>query len=378
MIRFGPGKDIDLSIAGKDLNRRYRPELLAQNERSRGLWRRLHKQEEPGVLLADEVGKGKTYIALALAFAQLATRSTGRVLVLTHSWKMARVWSDRWKELAPCVSNRWRHKWDDNKWSTHLYSSFDQFIDDARRKKLPQISFASYELLKKYGSDTRDAGYLLHALGRAEQLIGLRLRSEEKRELIKDFVECDLRSVQGKALSITNAKTILSFLDHKTRWWRDDAYHALEDVLDKVQARSHFKHVPSFDLLIVDEAHKLEGTMRHRVVARLLHKRFKKCVLVTATPFALNVNQFRRRLLDFCHAYGAPASFEDSIGKLPLDDFSKAVDRGATFQERTILSGNFASIWCAPLGIISERGIELIGAGKLHSRLSYRRCSWKE
>ena len=78
MIRFGPRKDIDLAIAGKHLGARYRPELLAQNDRARGLWRRLYEDDEPGVLLADEVGKGKTYIALAVAFARFADPGRGR------------------------------------------------------------------------------------------------------------------------------------------------------------------------------------------------------------------------------------------------------------------------------------------------------------
>ena len=122
-----------------------------------------------------------------------------------------------------------------------------------------------------------------------------------------------------------------SWLDREGRCWKEDAYYSIDDELDQVQARSWLSHGGRFDLLIVDEAHKLEGSARHRVVARLLRKRFEKCLLVTATPFALSVNQFRKRLVDFAHAWGDQKAFEESIRALPLDDFRKAVAGRVTF-----------------------------------------------
>lgn len=331
MIRFGPRMDIDLALAGAHLGARYHPELLAQNDRARGLWRRLYEQDEPGVLLADEVGKGKTYVALAVAFACLAKHPNGHVLVLTHSGHMARVWKERWDELSKCVGTQWKERWGEGGWAARRYWSIDHLDQDARDKSLPQIAFASYEALKKYGSDARDAGYLLGALEKSERFTGLRLRPDERRALIKDMVECDLRSVRRETIPIKQARRILAWLDRDTRWWKDNAYYAIEDELDRLQARARLDHGARFDLLIIDEAHKLEGTARHHVVARLLRKRFDKCILVTATPFALAVHQFRKRLLDFAHARGDQGPFEDSIRALPLDDFRKAVAERVAF-----------------------------------------------
>jgi superfamily II DNA or RNA helicase len=329
MINFGPGEDIDLAIAGKNLGRRYLPELLKQNDRARGLWRRLYEDDEPGVLLADEVGKGKTYVALALAFAVLATQRKGHVLILTHSAHMAGVWKDRWKDLAECVSNDWKKQWDEDGWTARQYRSIDDLKSAASNENLPQIAFASYETLKKYGSKERDAGYLFASLRRA-RLVGLRLSVQEKNALTKELVECDLRSIRHKTIpkiSDSDARIILQQLDRDNRCWKDGAYCAIEDVLNRIQARLALDRRICFDLLIVDEAHKLEGTARHNVISRLLDKHFKKCLLVTATPFALSVKQFQRRLLDFVHVKGAPKDFEDTINKLKLslDDFCNAV-----------------------------------------------------
>jgi superfamily II DNA or RNA helicase len=325
MIRFGPGLDIDLARGGKSLGPRYEQELLNQNDRARGLCHRLYGQGEPGVLLADEVGKGKTYVALAVAFACLANRPKAHVLVLTHSGHMARVWMDRWEKFSECVTERWKDRWKGGGWEARRYKSIEDLEGDSSERRLPEIAFASYEALKKYGSEAVDAGYLLGALQKSERFTGLRLRPDERRALVKDLVECDLRSVHPREVPLESAGRILGCLDRERRCWMDGADHTIEDELDRLQARSRLGGGPRFDLLVVDEAHKLEGVTRHRVVARLLHKRFNKCILVTATPFALAVNQFRRRLLDFGHAWGDQRPFEDAIRDLSLDKFHAAV-----------------------------------------------------
>jgi len=339
MIRFGQGKDIDLSLAGSHLGAQYRNELLSQNKRAEGLWKRLYQDDEPGVLLADEVGKGKTYIALAVTFAYFTGKPKGRVLVLTHSGYMARVWKDRWSELKKCVNNIWKPMWDEDGWSARRYRSLDELDAESVINKLPNISFASYETLKKYSSDWHDAAYLLYALQKAEQFTGLRLHPHERRSLVKDMVECDLRSICPEKIPNKHIKRILSYLDRDKRWWKEGAYNPIFDELNHIQARLRLNQGTRFDLLIVDEAHKLEASARHNVVTRLLHKRFNKCIMVTATPFALTVHQFLRRLLDFNHARGAPKQFQDEILKLPINEFCKAVAERVDFPKKEYLEG---------------------------------------
>ncbi len=200
MIQFGPGKDINLVITGKHLDPSYLPELRTQNDRAYGLWRRLYEQDQPGVLLADEVGKGKTYVALAVAFARLATNHRGHILVLTHSGHMARVWADRWQELANCVAKRWTAQWKESGWTARYYGSIDHLSSDASDGKLPHIAFASYETLKKYGADELDADLLYAALRRAYKFRGMRLKEWERKELVGQILEdYDFRSENSTA-----------------------------------------------------------------------------------------------------------------------------------------------------------------------------------
>lgn len=336
MIRLGAGGELDLTLSGKGLGRRFQKELLAQNARAEGLIRRLYDEAEPGVLLADEVGKGKTYVALAVAFAALAKSRGGRVLVLTHSTHMAKQWRRRWRGLVECVGDPWKSKWEEDGWSTDLYWSIGSLARDARLGRLPSISFASYETLKKYGTDNH-AALLAGALQHAWKLKGLRLRQEERRELIKGLLKCDLRGVKPLNVDKSHAKRILRELDPATRQWSERAEAVVEDELDRMQAKLRLDRGARFELLIVDEAHKLEGSARHRVVTRLLKKRFEKCVLVTATPFALSVHQFQRRLLDFAYARCAPKSYAHEVQALPLEPFRKAVAKREEFPGRADL-----------------------------------------
>ena len=50
----------------------------------------------PGVILADEVGMGKTYVVFAVMAALMRDRPRAKTLVLTHSRQMARIWQKRW------------------------------------------------------------------------------------------------------------------------------------------------------------------------------------------------------------------------------------------------------------------------------------------
>src|SRR6266446_3818611 len=109
MVKFGSYKDCDLARSAANIPNHQKEELSDQNKRATALLKRLYEQNVPGVILADAVGKGKTYVALGVAFAVLAEKRRGRVLVLTHSRHMAKTWQRRWsEEMKEKVSQQWR------------------------------------------------------------------------------------------------------------------------------------------------------------------------------------------------------------------------------------------------------------------------------
>lgn len=79
------------------------------NDEFREVWRRqrrtaadiLHRlQDQEGVILADQVGMGKTYVALAVAASEMrATTEPGQVLVLAPP-AVAQKWVDEWTDFS--------------------------------------------------------------------------------------------------------------------------------------------------------------------------------------------------------------------------------------------------------------------------------------
>ena len=344
MIRFGTGGDLDLALSGRHLAAQFRGELRKQNARAEGLVRRLYEQDLPGVLLADEVGKGKTYVALGVAFRLLVANSEARVLVITHSRHMAEAWQRKWMELERCASEKWRDRWHRKNWQGQVYSDLDALETDAVAGWPARIGFASYERLKKFrANEGIQAGRLLGALRHVYSVLGLRLRRAERNKLAQEIVPSDLRRARPCTVTKSDAEVILREIDVESRFWRPGSRNRVTDLLDAIQARTRMHNV-SFDLLIIDEAHKLEGEARHSVVSMLLTKKFDKCMLVTATPFALSVDQFRRRLQDFQHACNADTDFQRRIAELPLEAFRDAVKSVTDFDRKADLEGKLRAL----------------------------------
>lgn len=338
MILFGHRRDIDLTRACPDnWPPRHRRELSHQNRRASGLFKRLRRRDTPGVILGDEVGKGKTYIALAVAAAFLNARRKARVLVLTHSRRMARTWLSRWEnEVRKCVRNRKLLRNGEWRWQArhvHSYKDFESKVGEDN--KVSTVWFASYDAIKRYHSDEEKKSWTAGILRWAYAAHRIRLDSSTKRALIKEIVPGRYRLLPDpNFVSESEGVRILKrTFDRKERWWRNDELRWLRQKLDELEGRET-NLGRSFDLLIVDEAHKMEGRARHGVITRLLHKKFSKGIWVTATPFALTLDEFKRRLGDFRHAKSAPKHYDTQLDRLALNAYRRAIEYRETFDRR--------------------------------------------
>lgn len=328
-IRFGLGQACDLTRAARKADAvlaHELPELRKQNERAAGLIRRLYEDDAPGVLLADEVGKGKTYVALGAAFAVLATKKQSRIVILTHSRRMADEWSRRWRvemrENCPGFASRFDDDWAPVRFDT--IEALHQLYDG----RPPRIAIGSYETLKKYGDALDEASYLAEILHWVNECFAIHLSEGQRRSLMRQALGTfDFRrTLRRVRVTKREAHDLLrACFDAGKKEWRVKPAR-VRDFLDRIQADRHnIALARQIDLLIIDEAHKLEGTARQRVITRLLRRRFRKCLFVTATPFALSVEQFRHRLLEFANASTCPRSFSEEINALPLKEFARAV-----------------------------------------------------
>lgn len=295
------------------------------------LLRRLYSLDEPGAILADEVGLGKTYVALGVAAWLLAERPRTRVLVLTNSRYMMEVWARRWDEIqflygterppAVCAPR---------------FQDYREMASDNSKR----LIVSSYETLKRFGLDDRMRvlASLGHWLFQARHRPGTRFSSSIHRHL-KRQLGIDLRvrsSKLGRHMPAREARRFWKeHFDIKGRRWKnaDDAASALQDLEIRWGGTDGYsRRAIPFDLVIVDEAHRLDADKRQEAMKLLLHDRTRKILYVTATPFALNVGQLERLLAMFGLANGCNTiELERTIKKLGLREFERAVDAGKDY-----------------------------------------------
>ena len=108
------------------------------------LLRRLYGLNEPGAILADEVGLGKIYVAFGVAAWLLAEQPKARVLVLTNNQFMMEVWKQRWEQIG-FLTGQARPA----AFCARKFEDYRELADD----KSKRLIVGSYETLKKFGLD---------------------------------------------------------------------------------------------------------------------------------------------------------------------------------------------------------------------------------
>ena len=93
-------------------------------------------EQQPGVILADEVGMGKTYVALAvIASAVKATRGSGRPVVVMVPAGLARKWPREWDQFkALCCAEADALSWVRDMY-VHNPTDFFRAIDNPRGRR---------------------------------------------------------------------------------------------------------------------------------------------------------------------------------------------------------------------------------------------------
>jgi hypothetical protein len=295
--------------------------------------------EQPGVVLADEVGMGKTYEALGVLAARLHERPNARALILTPGPDLNTKW---WKELrAFCDAQR------------PLYAGFaDRFIATKALAGLAslferhQVVVAPVSVFNS-GRGQADLAYLLSLWADAHDLAGnqvaaifkryrngalVRARSADERFL----GEFEWSSVKPHVASVLRAHKALGD-DSLDAAWRAAGYDAFEDkdAVDRALADLRFRligaMIPPLDLLIVDEAHKLKSaeSVRTTGVRTAFAQRFDRALFLTATPFQLNVGELRQVFALFALARTAPTDLMDHADRLleAIGEYQQAYDQ---------------------------------------------------
>lgn len=281
------------------------------------------------MVLADEVGLGKTYVALGVAAWVLMEDPSARVCVLAHNREMVETWTDRWSSIRLLRSNGNPGASVTEPVSVHRAEEFLQRASEPQHR----LVLASYEQLKGLRLNAAARGRLGHWLFQRRHHHS-RFHKTVRRRLLRDL-DLPNDGWDGRVTQMA-AREGASFWERHYDWdrrvWRNakearKALHLLE-IESRVLGDGDR---PPFDLTIIDEAHKLDSDARDRAIKALLSGRTRRVLYVTATPFALDVSQLRDLFSLFGLATGADAgALEAKIDALDLRGYEKAVESRAT------------------------------------------------
>lgn len=288
-------------------------------------------EAQPGVILADEVGMGKTYEALGLIAARHYEDPSRRALVLTPGPDLTTKWR---KEFASFCDP-----------SIAMYRGFAGIFDEARTLREVLQAFAKPDnriviapvTMFAGARSERDNVYLLsiylHWKGlRGNQAAAVfdRYRSgrlsrvdvtsaafldEVAWERIEPLLDLVMRGPGGESpVGIDRA-----FEEHRYELFVDQ--RNVDKLLAEIRFRIMRELLPELDLLVIDEAHKLKNSesLRAKAVRRAFDRKFTKALFLTATPFQLDVSELRQVLLLFARARDAGEEVATGADQLLLD-----------------------------------------------------------
>lgn len=275
----------------------------------------------PGVILADEVGMGKTYEALGIAAAIRHQKKNGRIVVVTPGPDLNAKWFSefaRFKELF---------NFGEQVVAAGSLAEFVQFVRTHAVVVAPVTMFQS-------GRGSEAQTYLLSLYFHWKQFHGHTVNAimSRFRDGSHDWVDV----TSERFLDVFDLKQVEPHLRKAFRRGSDGGPLGLDDLYEagglaafESQAavrsalyRARFvltgKLMPTIDLLIVDEAHKLknEGSLRTQAMRGAFDGRFRKALFLTATPFQLHIGELKEVFSLFARAKHAPPNLEENIEDL--------------------------------------------------------------
>jgi superfamily II DNA or RNA helicase len=295
--------------------------------------------QQPGVVLADEVGMGKTYEALGVVAARLHERPDARALILTPGpdlnikWiKDIRGFHDAGRPMYAGFADR--------------FSSATSLADLVECLHRSQVVVAPVTVFIG-GRGESDLAYLLSLWGEAREMAGNQLAAifRRYRDGKLDRVHVTNEHFLGAfpwSMLKAHVKDVLH--DHAglgdgslDAMWELAGYEAFADkeAVDRALADLRFRLIgrllPPIDLLVVDEAHKLKSSdsVRTTGVRTAFAGRFERALFLTATPFQLTVSELRQVFRLFALARSAPANLMEQADHLlaDVDEYTAAYEQ---------------------------------------------------
>ena len=250
-----------------------------------------------GMILGDDVGMGKTYVAIATAAYYLTMNPEKIIIIITPSWQLNAKW---YKELHKFLEVNLINK-------NYPFSSNDiqtiergtsSYIHEIKEKsKAAKIIIIPINVFVSMGWKNEKSFFLscwfkhrrlwgttrekvLKALGGNENIksptdfydIGISYEDIDE----SWYENLDKANISGRRIDDNTVRYIWEEL-------KELRYKAINSVLTDAS------------LLILDEAHNMknENTVRRQSLERVIYNKFDKAIFLTATPFQLSVSELK-------------------------------------------------------------------------------------
>jgi hypothetical protein len=282
-------------------------------------------EDRPGVVLADEVGMGKTFEAIGVIAAQLHGKPDAKAVILTPGPDLTTKWI---KEL---------NRFEDGKKKLYdfrgRYTAVSSLAELVTALKTIPIVVAPVNIFSlSRGADVQ--AYLVSLWAKSKGLhpqtiaaIFRRFRNGQYAP-VNDVTERDFLGIAS--FSDIQPHLARAFggdvgdeisLDPLFEKLGADIFandDAVKRAVDLARYRLVRELLPHLDLLVLDEAHKLKNadTVRARGVSGTFERRFEKALFLTATPFQLDVSELRQVFSVFALAATAPADLMAQVDGL--------------------------------------------------------------
>jgi hypothetical protein len=281
-------------------------------------------KQRPGILLADEVGMGKTYEALGLAAVVRHARPGSRIVIITPGPTL----NEKWKKELERFETVF--KFGERVTSVHHLS---EFIEAVRKQR--SLVVAPVTMFQS-GHGSGEQTYMLSLYFHWKDLHGHTANAIMSRFRDGEYDRVDVR--KDRFLGMFELKELEPHLTRAFRRPNKNEPHRLDDLYQEAgldafttdksaavrNALSYARYVLTqrfmrpIDLLIVDEAHKLKNpwAMRSRAMHHAFNRRFLKAAFLTATPFQLDVGELKEMFKLFARAKGASQGLIGQIDAL--------------------------------------------------------------
>jgi hypothetical protein len=284
--------------------------------------------EGPGIVIADEVGMGKTYEALGVVAAYRHSNPKSRIVIVTPGPDLNTKWANEFKRFSdPKIT---LFDFGDEVFAA---DSLESFVGQAKKHRIMLVPVSVFHSAR----GGADQAHLLSLYFWWRRKQGEELHGHTINAIFKRFREGRLWFVDVEKqvfLDQYRLEQLEPHLDDAFRKGRrgdehaglDDLFRAegyeafsSEDAVRRAIDLARFRLVrallPDFDLLVVDEAHKLKNahTLRSQAISTVFRRKYAKTLFLTATPFQLSIEELRQVFITFSQAKGAPEDLMEQV-----------------------------------------------------------------